>query len=150
LDSSRTALNFGSQWKEGTLYNIILGRDFAEDSAGRKLLKTDTLNFSTKKLSDYGQLNIRIRNLDTARKPVLQFLQSDRVIFSTPIKTGVFTSRMFNPGEYDLRILYDTNGNGQWDPGQFFGTKRQPELTQPISRKLNVRPHFDNDFDLSL
>ncbi|RYZ31122.1 MAG: hypothetical protein EOO10_00265 [Chitinophagaceae bacterium] len=150
LDSSRTALNFRSQWKEGTEYNLILGKDFAEDSAGRKLLKTDTLNFTTKKLSDYGQLRIRIRNLDTARKPVLQFLQGDRVVFSTSIKTGVFVSNRFNPGEYDLRILYDTNENGQWDPGQFFGTKRQPELTQPISRQLNVKPNFENEFDLSL
>ena len=150
LDSSRTALSFRSQWKEGTLYNIILAKDFADDSAGRKLLKTDTLNFSTKKQSDYGQVNIRIRNLDTARKPVLQFLQSDRVVFSASLRTGSFVSKMFNPGEYELRILYDTNGNGQWDPGQFFGIKRQPELTQPISRKLNVKASFDNDFDLSL
>lgn len=150
LDSSRTALNFRSQWKEGTQYNLILGRDFAEDSAGRKLLKTDTLNFTTKKLSDYGQLRVRIRNLDTARKPVLQFLQSDKVVFSTSIKTGVFVSNRFNPGEYNLRILYDTNENGQWDSGQFFGTKRQPELTQPISRQLNVKANFENDFDISL
>jgi hypothetical protein len=150
LDSSRTALHFRSQWKEGTLYNIILAKDFADDSAGRKLLKTDTLNFSTKKLSDYGKLNIRIRNLDTARKPVLQFLQGDRVVFSAPVKTGVFNSRLFNPGEYELRILYDINANGEWDPGEFFRTKRQPELTQPISRKINVKPAWDNEFDLSL
>jgi hypothetical protein len=150
LDSSRTSLHFRSQWKEGTLYNIILNRDFASDSAGRRLLKTDTLNFSTKRLSDYGRLNIRVRNLDTSRNPVLQFLQNDRVVISAPIKSGVYNSRLFNPGEYDLRILYDTNNNGQWDPGQFFGTRRQPELTQPITRKITVKPAWENEFDLSL
>lgn len=150
LDSSRTALRFKSEWKEGTVYNIILNKDFADDSAGRRLLKTDTLSFTTKRLTDYGRMNLRLKNIDTSRNPVLQFLQSDRVVFSVPIKSGVFNSRLFSPGDYDLRILYDTNGNGIWDPGQFSAIKRQPELTQPISRKITVKPAWDNDFDLSL
>jgi hypothetical protein len=150
LDSTRTVLRFKSPWKQGTLYNVILKKDFAEDSAGRKLLKTDTLNFTTKSASDYGQVNIRLRNLDAGRNPVLQFLQNDKVVFSASVKSGNFRATLFNPGEYDLRILFDTNGNGQWDPGQFFGVKRQPELTQPISRKITIKPAWDNEFDLSL
>lgn len=150
LDSARTALRFRASWKEGTVYNLILDRDFAEDSAGRKLLKTDTLNFTTKKLSDYGKLAIRLRNVDASRNPVLQFLQNDQVVFSANIKSGVYRSSLFNPGDYDLRILYDTNNNGKWDPGSFFGTKRQPERVQPVSRKITVKAAWDNDFDLSL
>jgi hypothetical protein len=129
---------------------LILDRDFAEDSTGRKLLKTDTLNFTTKKLSDYGRLNVRLRNLDGARNPVLQFLQGDQVVFSANIKSGAFRSTLFSPGDYDLRILYDTNNNGKWDPGTFFGLRRQPELVQPITRKITVKSGWDNDFDLSL
>ena len=150
VDSSRTAIRFRSQWQPGASYNIILNKDFADDSAARKLLKTDTLNFMVKKLGDYGQLNIRVRNLDAARNPVLLFLQNDQVVFSAPIKSGVYTSQLFNPGDYDLRILYDTNGNGKWDPGRFFGTKRQPELAQPLSRKLVIKANMENEFDVSL
>jgi uncharacterized protein (DUF2141 family) len=95
-------------------------------------------------------VNIRLRNLDAARNPVLQFLQNDQVVFSAPVKTGTFSSRLFNPGEYDLRILYDINGNGKWDPGQFSTIKRQPELTQSVSRKITVKPAWDNVFDISL
>jgi hypothetical protein len=150
LDSTRTSLRFRSTWQQGGTYNIILNKDFAEDSSGRKLLKTDTLNFSVKKLSDYATLNIRIRNLDVARNPVLLFLQNDQVVFSTNIKSGTYRSQLFNPGEYDLRILYDTNNNGKWDPGRFFGAKRQPELVQPVPRKLVIKLNVDNDFDVSL
>jgi hypothetical protein len=150
LDSSRTSLRFRSAWKEGTRYNLILGKDFADDSAGRKLLKTDTLNFATKKLSDYGRLTLRIRTLDTSRNPVLLFLQGDQIVFSVNIKGGTYRSTLFNPGDYDLRILYDTNNNGKWDPGNFFGEKRQPELVQPISRKITVKAAWDNDFDIPL
>jgi hypothetical protein len=142
---------FQSQWREGAAYNLILDRDFADDSAGRKLLKTDTLNFTTKKLSDYGQLNIRMRNLGGIQNPVLLFVQNDQVVFSTPLSaTGTFRSNLFNPGDYEMRILADVNGNGKWDPGIFFGAKRQPEVVRPVPRKLVVKPGMENEFDVSL
>ena len=151
LDTLRTQLHIRSPWKEGTKYNLVLGQNFAEDTAGRKLLKSDTLNFTTKKLSDYGTLRLRIRNADTARRPVLQFVQSSQVVFSAPLPAGgVFTARLFNPGDYELQILYDTNGNGKWDPGQFFGTKRQPEIVVPVTQRINVKAAWDNEFERSL
>lgn len=150
LDTSRTKLAVQSQWREGTQYNLILEQDFAEDTAGRKLLKSDTLKFSTKRLSDYSSLRLRIRNIDTARKPVVLFVQNNQVVFSAPIPAGVFISRQFNPGDYELRILYDENGNGQWDPGHFFGTKRQPEIVVPVTQNISVKAAWDNEFERSL
>ena len=50
----------------------------------------------------------------------------------------------------DLVAAYDTNGNGQWDPGQFFGTKRQPERVRPVDRTITVKPAWENDFEISL
>ncbi len=151
LDSGRRAVRFRSAWREGTRYNLILNKDFADDSAGRRLLKTDTLNFNTKKLSDYAKLYIRLRKLDASRNPVLLFLQGDQVTFSVNIKSGIYKSSLFNPGDYDLRILYDANNNGKWDGGRFFGAKRQPEIVQPISRKIVVKAGSEpNDFDITL
>lgn len=148
LDTSRTKLAIHSQWREGTPYNLIVQKSFAEDTSGRQLLKSDTLKFSTKRLTDYGSLRLRIRNIDTARRPVLQFVQSSQVVFSAPIRTGVFTSKLFNPGEYELRVLYDENDNGKWDPGQFFGTKRQPEIVIAAKRNINVKAAWENEFEV--
>ncbi|HET7898436.1 MAG TPA: hypothetical protein VFL47_12210, partial [Flavisolibacter sp.] len=151
LDTSNTKLHIRSQWKQGTTYNLILNKTFAEDTAGRQLLKTDTLNFRTKKLSDYGQLRLRINKIDTAEgKPVVQFVQNGQVVFSAPMAGGIFTSRLFTPGDYELRILYDKNGNGQWDPGQFFGEKRQPEIVRPVTQNITVKADWDNEFERSL
>jgi hypothetical protein len=74
-------------------------------------------------------------------------VQNNEVVFSAPVKSGTFTASRFVPGDYELRILYDTNDNGKWDPGQFFGIKKQPELVHPIEQKITVKPAWDNSYE---
>lgn len=52
LDTSETQLSISTAWKENTRYNLVLEQDFAADTSGRQLLKTDTLNFTNRKLAD--------------------------------------------------------------------------------------------------
>jgi len=134
-------------WKEGTKYNLVMDRDFAMDTAGRRLLKSDTLFFTTKAAGDYGNITIRLKSADLTKNPVLQFVQNEQVGFSAPVKSGTFTASRFAPGDYELRVLYDTNDNGKWDPGQFFGVKKQPELVYPIEQKITVKPAWDNVYE---
>ncbi|MFN2439058.1 MAG: Ig-like domain-containing protein [Chitinophagaceae bacterium] len=150
LDSTKKRVTIQTAWQEGAAYHLILNKEFAEDTLGRKLLKTDTLNFNTRKNSEYGNLSIRVRNVNTAHNPVLQFVQNGVVVFSASVKSGSFNQALFLPGDYDLRILYDRNDNGVWDTGQFFGVKRQPEIVRPLERKIVVKPALDNEFELTL
>lgn len=150
LDSTKKKITIRAAWKAGAGYHLIANKDFAEDSTGRKLLKTDTIHFVAKKSTDYGTLSIRLRNADLKSNPVLQFVQNNEVVFSTPITSGVFTSRVFLPGDYELRVLYDANRNGRWDPGSFFKQKKQPEIVKPIDRRITVKPNWDNEFEISL
>ena len=150
LDSTRTKLSFRYAWKENTDYHVILEKDFAEDSAGRKLLKTDTLDFKTKKLSEYGSLRLRFKNFDPSVNPVLLFVQNDIIINSFPLVSPEFRSPLFLPGEYELRILTDRNKNGKWDPGEFFGKHLQPEIVIPVTRRITVKANWENEFDIAL
>jgi hypothetical protein len=54
------------------------------------------------------------------------------------------------PGEYDLRILYDENKNGKWDPGEFFGKHKQPEIVKPVERKITVKAAWKNEIEIAL
>jgi len=150
LDSLRKKLTLNINWKEKTLYNLILDKDFAEDTLGRKLLKTDTINFTTKKQTDYGSVKVSFLNIDLAQNPVLQFSQNGQVIRAYPLITSEVYQQLFNPGEYELSILYDKNKNGRWDPGQFFGAKKQPELVRPLNKKITIRANWDNEFEIKL
>jgi hypothetical protein len=77
-------------------------------------------------------------------------LQNDKVKFSTPLETSQFRARLFLPGEYVIRIVFDENKNGKWDTGTFFGTKKQPEKATTIKKKLTVKANWDNDVDVIL
>ena len=150
IDSLNKKLTLKPDWKESTLYNLILERDFAEDSSGRKLLKTDTISFTTKKLTDYGSLKVSFTNIDLSKNPVLQFSQGGQVIKTFPLNSAELNQPLFNPGEYELSILYDANKNGRWDPGKFFEGRKQPELVKPLNKKITVRSNWDNEFEITL
>jgi len=150
MDSLRKKLTLKINWKENTLYNLILDKDFADDSLGRKLLKTDTISFTTRKQTDYGSLKLSFTNIDLSKNPVLQFSQGGQVLKTFPLNTSELNQPLFNPGEYELSILYDANKNGHWDPGNFFEGRKQPELVKPLNKKITVRTNWDNEFEIKL
>ena len=150
-DSTNKLFFLTYTWPTDSKYHLILAKNFAEDSAGRKLLKIDTIPFRTKKDIEYGEVRVRISNLDLSKKPVLLFVQQDAIKYAYTFKNGKeFRVQLFAPGEYELRVLYDTNGNGIWDAGRFFGKHRQPERVVPIKKKLTVKANWDDDMDVTL
>lgn len=150
MDTSDKEVRIKTQWKEGAPYHLILEKDFATDTAGRQLLKSDTLSFVTKKTEDYGSLALRIKGIDSLKNPMLQLVQNNQVILTVPIKSGIYNQALFVPGEYSLRVFDDVNGNGKWDAGKFFGEKKQPEIVHQIQRTITIKPNWDNEFDVVL
>jgi len=149
-DTAGKQMTISTAWTPGNGYNIILQKDFATDSTGRQLLRTDTLTFRTKSEKDYGNIRLRFPGLDMSKNPVLQFIQAGKVIQMAPLSTNVYTETLFNPGEYELRIYFDSNKNGKWDTGRFFGQRIQPEEIIPINRKLTIKANWDNQVDVKL
>jgi uncharacterized protein (DUF2141 family) len=140
-----------NSWPLDTKFQLILPKAFAVDSAGKRLPKDDTVSFRTKKDIDYGEIQIRVFNLELSRRPVLLFYSSGELKYSYPFGTRKEIRKLlFKPGDYELRILYDVNGNGKWDPGQFFGKHRQPERVITVLKKFTVKPNWDNDRDITL
>ncbi len=149
LDSSRKKVSMNVAWAAETNYILILPKEAFEDSAGNVLEKTDTIRFSTKKTTDYGSLLLRFKNLDLASHPVIQFLQNDAIKFSFPIISTEWSNKLFTPGEYDVRILYDLNNNGVWDPGNY-KEKIQPERAISLPQKLAIKADWENEREIQL
>jgi hypothetical protein len=160
IDSTARKISLMVPWAENVLYKLIVDKEALKDTLDRQLLRTDTISFVSRRKADYGKLSIRLRNImnpspsggdreGTARVPVIQLVLNDAIVASAPLGSdGMFRRELFLPGTYELRILFDQNGNGQWDGGQLFPVRKQPERVRLMEKKITVKSNWENEYEL--
>lgn len=155
LDSTRRKISLTTPWAENVLYRVVVDKDALKDTLDRQLLRGDTISFNSRKKADYGKLSIRLRNLQgTAAEgiktePVIQLVSNDVIVADAKLGSdGLFRRDLFLPGTYDLRILFDRNGNGKWDSGQLFPSRIQPERVRLLEKKITVKANWENEYEL--
>lgn len=148
-DTSGKQFTMQYAWIPAKDYILVVEKEAFKDSSGIMPVKNDTLEFKTKPVEDYGNLLLRFSNLQLEKNPVLQFVQGNDIIESIPLTQQEWSRKLFPPGDYIIRILYDENKNGIWDPGNL-ETKKQPEITIFIPRKITVKADWDNEVEIRL
>ncbi len=147
LDSSKKIVQVQHpNWKEDMAFHLIVPKDAMADSNGVTISKGDTLTFFTKKESEYGSVKLRFSQLDLSKHPVLQFIQSDKITESVTLNGKEFYRKLYKPGEYEIRVLFDTNTNGIWDSGSY-KKMLQPEVVYVLKQKFNFKANWDNEVD---
>lgn len=131
-------------------YDITLFPEALVDFMGNT---NDTLNFKiiTKKIEDYGNLFIRLQYEDP--EPfILQVLDNSLAVkryYDTPNATGVYEFPLLDAGTYYLRLIKDTNGNKQWDTGDYLkGIQPEPVIyfLDPLTlsaQAIELRANWD-------
>lgn len=110
---------------------------------------TLTSQVRTPALADRGNL---IVNLTGVREfPVIVQVATEKgeVVtekFSDGSNTITFNS--LKPGNYLLRLIYDTNNNQVWDTGSFL-TRKQPELVVYYPEPISVRANWDDTYQFN-
>lgn len=149
IDSLRRKLTLDYKWQPGADYRILVQKDFATDDRGNTLLRNDTIKFRARTNKEYGRVRIKFDAAVLPANPVLQILQNGAIIRSIPVVNRQVDIAQFRPGEYDLRLLNDENGNGVWDPGTFFAPKKkQPEKVTVLTKRLSVRGDWENELNI--
>jgi Bacterial Ig-like domain len=149
IDSTAKKIFLDVKWKPEMPLVLIIDTSAVRDSVGNKIAKNDTIRFTTKRVEDYGKLTLRFNDLDLSKNPVLQFLSGETVKYSYPIIGKEWNNNMFTPGEYGIRILYDTDKNGKWTPGNYT-KKLQPEKAVTLPQTLSVRADWENEREINL
>jgi uncharacterized protein (DUF2141 family) len=149
IDSSRKKISIDKKWPANEPFNLIVFKNGLSDSSGLKLFKNDTIKFYTKSISEYGSLKITFKNIDLNQHPVLYFLEGENVKFTFDIQNENWENKMMLPGDFALRILYDKNNNGQWDPGNY-KLKLQPEISISLPEKINIKADWENEREIVL
>jgi len=147
-DSTFTKISIRHTWKEDFHYKLIIAKDAVADSFGSTLAKADTLSFASKRESDYGSIRFRFPNVDTSKHPVLLLISNEKIFESYTITQNQLFIKLFQPGDYELRVLFDRNRNKKWDTGNF-KNKVQPEIVKDLKKKITIKADYDNEFDVN-
>ncbi|MHB1922113.1 MAG: Ig-like domain-containing domain [Chitinophagaceae bacterium] len=142
-DTSQNVVHILPMWTEDMDYRVITRKGFATDSAGAEA-RADTLSFRTKSIDDYGNIELDFSGLQPGLHYVVEVVEGKKIMYSGPMKGNFWKANLVTPGTYDIRLLIDTNQNGHWDNGKYYGHQREPEKVLAIPTPLTVRANWDN------
>ena len=139
LDSSGMHARIDIVLHAGDEYRIRIADSLFTDIYG---YASDSLNFKLVP-HDYGILKLHINNL-IGSSLVIELLDSKDTVVSQEALPGSGTVKFshLSAGDYRLRAIIDTDGNGHWTTGDF-QTGRQPEDFVLFEKTLQLREKWE-------
>ncbi|MCW5514928.1 Ig-like domain-containing protein [Muriicola sp. Z0-33] len=142
LDTLKNKINFSFDKEPNENYNLVLLPDAVKDFFEAT---NDTLNYrlSTGSYADYGNLSVNVTG--PVSFPMIVQLVTERgevkrEIYSTEPQLYEFNT--IEPANYLIRVIFDTNKNGQWDTGNYL-KKIQPEKVSYYPRAIEIRANWE-------
>jgi len=104
----------------------------------------------TRTYADFGNLRVNLKNVN--RFPlIVELLDSKGTVLASKFseKETTVNFDLIDPLLYTIRVIYDDNGNGEWDTGNFL-EKRQAEEIIYFPKQIDVRSNWDVDQEFDL
>lgn len=142
LDTLKNQLIFSFEKEPNENYNLEVLPNAVTDFFKAT---NDTLNYrlSTGSYADYGNLSVNITG--AVNFPMIVQLtdkrgEVKREIYAT--ESRVFEFNTIEPSDYLIRVIFDTNKNGQWDTGSYL-KKIQPERVSYYPTAIEIRANWE-------
>lgn len=142
LDSTENRLNINFEVEPNESYGLSLFPGVIEDFFETR---NDTLMYrlTTGSYADFGNLRLNISG--NATYPLIVQLtdesgETKREIYATTPKTFEFNN--LPPTKYLIRVIYDSNENGEWDTGSYLN-KKQAEKVSYYPEVIEVRANWE-------
>ena len=99
--------------------------------------------------SELGSMQIDLMNLPG--KPLIVSASSKENTYTmvSPAEKGQIIFQNMLPGEYEMKIIVDENGDGEWTPG-VFDQRLQPEKVFTMPRPVQVKKSWESKLGWNL
>ncbi len=138
-------------WKSNKKYRLVVLPETVSFLYDFYQEGPDTLDFKTRSSEEYGDMLLRLKNIDTSY--IIHLLKGeDKVVrkaHNSPAKENVVEFNYLDPGDYKIRLIVDRNNNGKWDTGDYLKHK-QPEIVIYYDEKIEIRANWDHEFEWNL
>lgn len=141
-DPTRTKLTIQSNWKENQSYSLIIDSAALVDLNGQANDSTFQ-KFNTPKQTYYGTLDINIGVPEFSDGILILMDKGGKDLESKILKkSNKYYFPYLEPGEYRIKYISDSNGNGVWDPGNYLnGT--HAESVKIYHGLITIRSNWD-------
>ncbi|MCB0372932.1 MAG: Ig-like domain-containing protein [Muricauda sp.] len=144
LDSLKNTIDFDFEAEPNQKYSFNLLPGAITDFFG---MQNDTLDYklATSSLADYGNLRLNLGGGVTY--PVIVQLMDDKGEVKREIKAAesqIFEFNNLEPASYVVRVIFDANGNGKWDTGNYL-EKLQPEKISYYPGAIEMRANWEKE-----
>ena len=99
---------------------------------------------NTTKIEDYGKLFLTVKPENYKKNYILELInvKGELIRRTKNNLENFYTLEYLPPGEYQIRIVKDANGNGKWDTGNYL-KKIQPEEVKYLKESIIVRANWE-------
>ncbi len=144
LDTLKNKVDFDFEVEPNQKYSFSLMPGAITDFFG---IQNDTLdyNLSTGSFADYG--NLRMILGGDVTYPIVVQLTNEKGVVQREIvasEAQTFEFNHLNPGNYIARVIFDSNGNGKWDTGNYL-KKQQPEKISYYPGTIEIRANWEKE-----
>jgi len=132
-----------TEWEENMQYRMMLKPGTVKDIYSNKN-DTIQIKFSTQKLEYYGRIIVSVQG---TRYPLIIHIMDDKNnVVKTKIckEQGAVEFDFLSPQKYTLKAIFDENGNGQWDTGNYL-KHLQPETIYFHTLPIQLRSNWDQE-----
>ncbi|WP_438961131.1 Ig-like domain-containing protein [Nonlabens sp.] len=142
LDQFRNELTIDFPREESQRYVLETFPGAISDFYGNTV---DSLSFngSTRTAGDYGNMEITLSG-GNKWPAIIQITKEDLTVVAEQTATSntSYNFNFLNPGDYLIRVIYDRNRNGRYDPGNFLKFI-QPEEVVYLPRVIDLQANWD-------
>src|SRR5699024_4084912 len=146
VSNQKTVLSIKTNWKPKKDY-ILTIKEGGLKTKFEDTNKEKTINFTLDETKNYGDINSEFKGLDEKEQYIMEIIDEQKEkIFQSSIMDPSHkeTLKNFPGGKYSIRIIYDSNKNGRWDPGDVY-TKKQAEKIWYLNRTFTIRPNWEQN-----
>ncbi|WP_303184476.1 Ig-like domain-containing domain [Tannerella sp.] len=127
-------------WKYGASYRVTIDSAQLQSIYGHHNDTYET-SFQIRKKEEYGHFYLNIGGV--TEPAFVELLNANDVpVRKRPVKDGGVLFPNLLPEKYYARLIVDTNGNGEWDTGNYAG-KRQPETVYYSPNIYTMRANWE-------
>lgn len=130
-----------ADWKPETEYSLEIDSAAIEDIYGL-VIGPVKQGMKVKSEDDYSTLTVNLSGIQDTAIIVQLLTSSESVVMQNKAKNGVAEFYYVNPGKYYLRAFVDSNGNGQWDTGDYYAD-RQAEAVYYYPEETECKAKWD-------